>query len=119
MLIKKIVCETDAANAEAFAQAQSQWGALSCVNGFAKQAGGWRKNADGLFIAEIISVWENRQAYDDFMENEHDRIYEENEQKAAILSIEVMLYEGDEPVIHELLHHPDIRYEPDWTVVRK
>lgn len=25
MLIKKIVCETDAANAEAFAQAQSQW----------------------------------------------------------------------------------------------
>ena len=52
------------------------------------------ENADGLFIAEIISVWENRQAYDDFMENEHDRIYEENEQKAAILSIEVMLYEG-------------------------
>ncbi len=31
MLIKKIVCETDAANAEAFAQAQSRWGALSCV----------------------------------------------------------------------------------------
>ncbi|MBL3613925.1 DUF4937 domain-containing protein, partial [Bacillus sp. RHFS18] len=29
MLIKKIVCETDAANAEAFAQAQSRWGALS------------------------------------------------------------------------------------------
>lgn len=94
MLIKKIVCETDAANAEAFAQAQSRWGALSCVNGFVRQAGGWRKNADGLFIAEIISVWEDRQAYDDFMENEHDRIYEENEQKAAILSIEVMLYEG-------------------------
>lgn len=52
------------------------------------------------------------------MENEHDRIYEENEQKAAILSIEVMLYEEDEPVIHELLHHPDIRYEPDWTVLK-
>ncbi|ASF27675.1 MULTISPECIES: YdbC family protein [Bacillus amyloliquefaciens group] len=118
MLIKKIVCETDVANAEVFAQAQSQWGALSRVNGFVKQAGGWRKNADGLFIAEIISVWENRQAYDHFMENEHDRIYEENEQKAAILSIEVMLYEEDEPFIHELLHHPDIRYEPDWTVVR-
>ncbi|EIF12009.1 hypothetical protein MY7_0296 [Bacillus sp. 5B6] len=61
-------------------------------------------------------LWENRQAYDDFMENEHDRIYEEIEQKAAILSIEVMLYEEDEPFIHELLHHPDIRYEPDWTV---
>ncbi|WP_249198304.1 DUF4937 domain-containing protein, partial [Bacillus velezensis] len=71
-----------------------------------------------LFIAEIISVWENRQAYDDFMENEHDRIYEENEQKAAILSIEVMLYEEDEPVIYKLLHHPDIRYEPDWTVLK-
>lgn len=67
---------------------------------------------------EIISVWENRQAYDDFMENEHDRIYEENEQKAAILSIEVMLYEEDEAIIHELLHHPDIRYEPDWTVLK-
>lgn len=26
MLIKRIVCEVDAANAEAFAKAQSQWG---------------------------------------------------------------------------------------------
>ncbi|MCI3987729.1 DUF4937 domain-containing protein, partial [Bacillus vallismortis] len=28
-LIKKIVCKVDAANAEAFANAQSQWGALT------------------------------------------------------------------------------------------
>ncbi|MCY8056013.1 YdbC family protein [Bacillus inaquosorum] len=116
MLIKKIVCEVDAANAEAFSKAQSQWGALSHVNGFVKQAGGWRKTADGLFTAEIISVWENRAAYDHFMENEHDSIYEENEQKAVILSIDVTLYEEDEPFIHDLLHNPDIWYEPDWTV---
>jgi hypothetical protein len=34
----------------------------------------------------------------------------------AVCVFQVMLYEEDEPVIHELLHHPDIRYEPDWTV---
>lgn len=44
MLIKKIVCEVDAANAEAFSKAQSQWGALSHVNGFIKQAGGWPRS---------------------------------------------------------------------------
>lgn len=60
MLIKRIVCEVDAANAKAFSNAQSKWGALSHVNGFIKQAGGWRETADGLFTAEIISVWENR-----------------------------------------------------------
>ncbi|MCE0738676.1 MULTISPECIES: YdbC family protein [Bacillus] len=118
MLIKKIVCEVDAANAEAFSKAQSQWGALSHVNGFIKQAGGWQKTADGLFTAEIISVWENREVYDHFMENEHNSIYEENEQKAVILSIDVTLYEEDEPFIHDLLHNPDIRYEPDWTVLK-
>ncbi|MDO3661740.1 YdbC family protein [Bacillus sp. C28GYM-DRY-1] len=118
MLIKRIVCKVDAANAEAFAKAQLQWGALSHVNGFIKQAGRWRKTADGLFTAEIISVWENRAAYDHFMENEHDSIYEENEQKTVILSIEVKLYEESEQYIHSLLHNSDIRYEPDWTVLK-
>ncbi|QTN96170.1 DUF4937 domain-containing protein [Bacillus sp. LJBV19] len=118
MLIKKIVCETDAANAEAFAQAQSQWGALSCVNGFVKQAGGWRKNADGLFIAEIISVWENRQAYDDFMENEHDVIYEEIGQKTTLHSIEVALTQVDAEGVTYLFEKREIEYEPGWTVVK-
>ncbi|MCY7782233.1 YdbC family protein [Bacillus sp. FSL H8-0515] len=118
MLIKKIVCEVDDANAEAFSKAQSQWGALSYISGFIKQAGGWRKTANGPLTAEIIGVWENRAAYDHFMENEHDSIYEENEQKAVILSIEVALYEEDEPFVHDLLHHPDIRYEPGWTVLK-
>ncbi|MEC1634936.1 YdbC family protein [Bacillus mojavensis] len=117
MLIKRIVCEVDTANVKAFSNAQ-QWGALSHVNGFIKQAGGWRKTADGLFTAEIISVWENRAAYDYFMENEHDSIYEENEQKAVILSIEVKLYEEGEQFIHSLLHNSDFRYEPDWTVLK-
>ncbi|KZD94189.1 hypothetical protein B4122_0885 [Bacillus subtilis] len=89
MLIKKMICEVDAANAEAFAKAQSQWEALSHISGFIKQAGGWRKTIDEPLTAEIISVWENREAYDHFMENEHDSIYEENDQKAVILSIEV------------------------------
>ncbi|KAF1677596.1 MULTISPECIES: YdbC family protein [Bacillus] len=111
MLIKKIVCEIDDANAEAFAK--SQWGALSHVNGFIKQAGGWWKTIDGLLTAEIISVWKNRAAYDHFMKNEHDSIYDGNGQKAGMHSIEVSLYEE-----HDLLHNPDIQYEPDWTVLK-
>ncbi|NTU27794.1 YdbC family protein [Bacillus tequilensis] len=118
MLIKKIICEVDDANAEAFAKAQSQWGALSHVNGFIKQAGGWRKTIDGPLTAEIISVWENRAAYDHFMENEHDSIYDGNEQKAVIHSIDVTLYEEDEPFIHDLLHNSDIQYEVGWTVLK-
>lgn len=43
MLIKKMICEVDAANAEAFAKAQLQWGALSYISGFIKQAGGGEK----------------------------------------------------------------------------
>ncbi|KJJ43129.1 hypothetical protein UM89_02170 [Bacillus subtilis] len=117
MLIKKIVCEIDAADAEAFAKAQSQWGALSHISGFIKQAGGWRKTIAGPLTAEIISVWENRAAYNHFMENEHDSIYDGNEQKAVIHSIEVTLYEEDEP-FDDLLHHPDIQHEPDWTVLK-
>ncbi|QIW78771.1 YdbC family protein [Bacillus tequilensis] len=118
MLIKKIICEVDDANAEEFAKAQSQWGALSHVNGFIKQAGGWQKTIDGPLTAEIISVWESRAAYDHFMENEHDSIYDGNEQKAVIHSIEVTLYEEDEPFIHDLLHNSDIQYEPDWLVLK-
>ncbi|MBL3649682.1 MULTISPECIES: YdbC family protein [Bacillus] len=118
MLIKKIVCEVDAANAEAFSKAQSQWGALSHVAGFVKQAGGWRTSADRPLTAEIISVWEDREVYEAFMENEHDSIFEENEQKAVIHSIEVTLYEEDESFIHDLLHSPAIRYEPEWRVLR-
>ncbi|MCY9186345.1 YdbC family protein [Bacillus halotolerans] len=118
MLIKKIVCGVDAANAEAFSNAQSQWGALSHVNGFIKQTGGWRKTADGLFTAEITSVWENREAYDAFMENEHGIIYKEIEQKGTILSIEVTLSQVDAEEAVCLFDSRDIEYEPGWTVAK-
>ncbi|MCC8353294.1 YdbC family protein [Bacillus sp. AF23] len=118
MLIKKIVCGVDAANAEAFSKAQSQWGALSHVSGFIKQAGGWRKTADELFTAEIFSVWENRAAYDAFMENEHDVIYEEIGQKATLSSIEVAITQVDAEGAACLLENREIEYEPGWTVTK-
>ncbi|PNB48803.1 DUF4937 domain-containing protein, partial [Pseudomonas sp. GW456-E7] len=52
------------------------------------------------------------------MENVHDSIYEENEQKAVLLSIKVTLYEEDESFSYDLLHNSDIRCEPDWTVLK-
>ncbi|KUP38363.1 YdbC family protein [Bacillus halotolerans] len=118
MLIKKIVCGVDAANAEAFSKAQSQWGALSHISGFIKQAGGWRKTIDEPLIAEIISVWENREAYDHFMENEHDVIYEEIGQKATLSSIEVALTQVDAEGAACLLENREIKYEPGWTVTK-
>ncbi|MBV5123737.1 YdbC family protein [Bacillus halotolerans] len=118
MLIKKIVCGVDAANAEEFSKAQSQWGALSHVSGFIKQAGGWRKTADSLLTAEIIGVWESRAAYDAFMENEHDIIYKEIEQKGTILSIEVTLSQVDAEGAACLLENREIKYEPGWTVTK-
>ncbi|MER0469048.1 YdbC family protein [Bacillus cabrialesii subsp. cabrialesii] len=118
MLIKKIVCEIDDANAEAFAKAQSQWGALSHISGFIKQAGGWRKTIGGPLTAEIISVWENREAYDHFMENEHDVIYEESGQKSTLYSIEVELTQVDADGATCLFENREIEYEPGWTVIK-
>lgn len=72
MLIKRIVCEVDATNAEAFAKAQSQWGALSHVNGFIKQAGRkqqmgcspQRSSAFGRTELPMITLWRtNMTAY--------------------------------------------------------
>ncbi|MDM5300547.1 YdbC family protein [Bacillus subtilis] len=118
MLIKKIVCEVDAANAEAFSKAQSQWGALSHVAGFVKQAGGWRTSADRPLTAEIISVWEDREVYEAFMENEHDVIYEEIGQKATLYSIEVTFTQADAEKDACMFDNREIEYEPEWTVTK-
>lgn len=52
------------------------------------------------------------------MENEHDIIYKEIEQKGTILSIEVTLSQVDAEEAACLFDSRDIEYEPGWTVAK-
>lgn len=120
MLIKEMKCEVEAAHKEAFSKAQSRWEELKYVNGFIKQAGGWRKNENGMFTAMVIGVWEDQQTYEEFMTNEHDRIYANTNQQGTFRSIQVKLYQEKSPVdIERFLMTSNVRREPGWTIQRQ
>ncbi len=44
MLVKWIICEVPAERRDAFARAQSRWGALAALDGFLSQVGGWMRS---------------------------------------------------------------------------
>ncbi|MEC2309336.1 YdbC family protein [Bacillus atrophaeus] len=120
MLIKEMKCEVEAAHKEAFSKAQSRWGELKYINGFIKQAGGWRKNENGMFTAIVIGVWEDQQTYEEFMTNEHDRIYANTKQQGTFRSIQVKLYQEKPPVdIERFLMTSNVQREPGWTIQRQ
>ncbi|WP_445430184.1 YdbC family protein [Bacillus atrophaeus] len=120
MLIKEMKCEVEAAHKEAFSKAQSRWEELKYVNGFIKQAGGWRKNENGMFTAIVVGVWEDQQTYEEFMTNEHDRIYANTKQRGTFRSIQVKLYQEKPPVDTErFLMASNVQREPGWTIQRQ
>lgn len=57
-------------------------------------------------------------AYDHFMKNEHDVIYEEIGQKTTLYSIEVALTQVDAEGVAFLFENREIEYEPGWTVTK-
>lgn len=115
MLMKKVICHVAESQAEEFSKAQSKWRELSQVKGFIKQSGGWHTDEDGHLTAVIVGVWENRQCYDEFMANCHDQIFANTKQNDTFQSINVQLYEADD--VHDIFHQPDLRFEPEWTVL--
>jgi len=96
MWIKLIQCRVPAENRERFARGQAQWGALSDIGGFCGQIGGWAINATDLAV--IVGLWADRDTYETFMRDVHDRIFEGNGQRGTYDSIDVSLWNSLLPI---------------------
>ncbi|MCM2588054.1 YdbC family protein [Rossellomorea marisflavi] len=103
MLVKRIVCTVEAHQRGSFHMAQMEWAALRTVEGFIAQLGGW--DTSDASIAHIYSFWENRDRYENFMENIHDEIFGHSNQSATYTSIKIELFEGEASgtAVNELL----------------
>ncbi|MGF3105926.1 DUF4937 domain-containing protein [Rossellomorea sp. DUT-2] len=91
MIIKVITCKVSEECKEDFFEEQKIWEALSPLNGFLGQVGGW-SNKEPL-IACIFAFWENQEANQYFMDNSHDKILLHSNQSSTYKSIAVSLYE--------------------------
>jgi hypothetical protein len=74
--IKWIVCQVRPNQRRPFHEAQLQWAALSNIDGFRGQIGGW---ADPT-TACVLGLWRDQAAYAAFMLNVHDDIFERHGQ---------------------------------------
>ncbi|MHA7138563.1 YdbC family protein [Rossellomorea arthrocnemi] len=91
MIIKVITCKVSEGSKEDFFEEQKIWKALSPLNGFLGQVGGW-SNKEPL-TACIFAFWENQEAYQYFMDKAHDEILLHSNQSSTYKSIDVTLYE--------------------------
>lgn len=73
MLIKSIRCQVDNQKKDLFSEGQTQWEPLGYMKGFLGQLGGWCEKEPNT--AWILAFWENQSFYQQFMEEEHDRIF--------------------------------------------
>ncbi|WP_299739261.1 YdbC family protein [uncultured Rossellomorea sp.] len=91
MMIKVITCKVSEERKEDFFEEQKIWKALSPLNGFLGQVGGWSDQDPST--ACIFAFWENEEAYQYFMDNVHDEILLHSNQSSTYKSIDVSLYE--------------------------
>jgi len=90
MLIKLIQCRVSVEHREQFARGQAQWCALAGCRGFCGQIGGWVVEDDGLAV--MLGLWSDHDAYEAFMRDEHDRVFDSNGQRGTYDSIDVSLW---------------------------
>jgi heme-degrading monooxygenase HmoA len=121
MIVKWIVCTVKEEDRAAFAKAQAQWSALAEVDGFCGQAGGW--NLCEPNQACIIGLWRDETAYQRFMVEVHDRIFQSSKQQATYSAISVSLFEsvleipGREPDITRALANGAVLRVADCEVI--
>ena len=73
MLVKWITCVVPSASEVRFSAAQAGWSALRVVPGLIGQIGGWDGGGDAR-TACVLAVWEDRDSYETFQRDHHDRI---------------------------------------------
>ncbi len=87
MYLKWIVCEVEAAERDAFHQAQLGWSRIREAGGFVAQVGGWREDRRD---ACILGFWEDKASCDRFMASLHDEIVNETRQDLTYVSCRVL-----------------------------
>ncbi|MFD1019449.1 YdbC family protein [Thalassobacillus hwangdonensis] len=92
MIIKRIICNVRPEQRQDFSEAQQKWEKLRDVDGFIGQIGGWCKEDESC--AYIVALWNSREEYDAFMENEHDAIYEAGQQADTFEEITIDLFDA-------------------------
>ncbi|MCA1055864.1 YdbC family protein [Rossellomorea aquimaris] len=90
MLIKYITCKVKEGCRKAFDEEQKRWRALSPVNGFLGQIGGW--SVKDPFTAVLMGFWSNEEDYHYFMDHIHDEILLHSDQSNTYTSIDVYIY---------------------------
>ena len=68
--------------------AQEKWRDIQHLDGFHGQFGGWHKGE-----ACVFTLWEDRSAYQSFMNGAHDTIYLNSNQEDTFLSCEIELFQ--------------------------
>lgn len=91
MLIKWIKCQVNEFDKTLFSNAQCSWSKVKNVDGFLGQIGGWDKH--NQCVAGIISFWKDNHSYKNFMENIHDEIFENSNQRNTYSKISTNIYE--------------------------
>jgi len=88
MLLKTIYCKVEEEKKELFSKAQEKWRDIQHLDGFHGQFGGWHENE-----ACVFTLWEDRNAYQSFMNGAHDTIYLNSNQEDTFLSCEIELFQ--------------------------
>jgi len=88
MLLKTIFCQVEKEKKGLFSEAQEKWRGLQNLEGFYGQFGGWDEDE-----ACIFTVWENMNTYQKFMNEMHDPIFHNSNQKDTYVSCEIELFQ--------------------------
>ena len=88
MLLKTIYCKVEEEKKELFSKAQEQWRDIQHLDGFHGQFGGWHEDE-----ACVFTLWEDKSAYQSFMNSAHDTIYINSNQEDTFLSCEIELFQ--------------------------
>ena len=73
---------------ELFSKAQEKWQDIQYLDGFHGQFGGWHEDE-----ACVFTLWEDKSAYQTFMNGAHDTIYINSNQEDTFLSCEIELFQ--------------------------
>ncbi|HDR6317583.1 TPA: YdbC family protein [Bacillus thuringiensis] len=88
MLLKTIYCKVEEEKKDLFSKAQEKWLDIQHLDGFHGQFGGWYEDE-----ACVFTLWEDRSAYQSFMNGAHDTIYLNSNQEDTFLSSEIELFQ--------------------------
>ncbi len=115
-VLKLIQCKPAGQNKRPFSEAQAKWRPLQNINGLIRQWGGWRESENGP-EAVIMALWKTKRDYLQFMEREHDLIYERTSQKGTFESSNIELIENPIDISRTLEKRAlGLVLEPEWTV---